>query len=63
MKFKSKIAITFMAVVITLLGFSLMISPVAVELAKTGQEVNLKITYNENGGTDATLHHFCLVVG
>lgn len=63
MKFRSKIGIAFVAVVITLLGFNLMISPAAVELANAGQDVNLEVTYDETGETDATLHYFVLVVG
>ena len=63
MKFRSKMAIAFMAVAITLLSFSLMISPNAVELANAGQDVNLEVTYDDTGGTDATLHYFYLVVG
>ena len=63
MKFKSKIAIAFAAFVITMLGFGLMISPAVVELANAGQEVNLEITYDNTGRTDATLHYFFFIFG
>jgi hypothetical protein len=63
MKFKSKVAIALLAVLITLVSFSLMISPAALELANSGQNVNLEVTYDDTGETDATLHYFCLVVG
>lgn len=63
MKFKSKIIVAVAAVVITLLGFNLMISQATVELANAGQDVNFEVTYDEAGRSDATLHYFSLVVG
>ncbi len=63
MKIKSKIAIAFVAVLITLLSFSLIVSPAAVELAKAEQDVNLEVTYDDIGETEATLHYIFFVVG
>ena len=63
MKFKSKVLIAFVAVVITFLGFSLMSSTAAVELARADQEVNLDVTYSDTKETEATLHYFFFIVG
>ena len=63
MKFRSKIIMAVIAVVITLVGFSLMVTPDVIELANAGQDVKLEVTYDDTGETDATLHYFFLVVG
>lgn len=63
MKFKSKLLIALVAVAITFLGFSLMISPSAIELARADQDVELLVTYDAGEGTNATLHYFFIVFG
>lgn len=63
MKIWTKVIIVIIAVVLTFVGFNLMTSVNAVELAKAGKKPVCEVIYDIGGQTQASYHYSVLVVG
>lgn len=55
MRFKQRLAIFLLAVLLTFVGFNLLTSPSAVELAKVGKQAGYKIIANVLAGVGTSL--------
>jgi len=57
MKFKTKVAILLAAVLLTFLGFNLIVSSGAVELVKVGKQAGYEIISNYLAKADTASHY------
>ena len=57
MRFRTKVAIFMMAVLLTFVGFNLIASPSAVNLLKMGKEAGYEIIANVLAKAETAAHH------
>jgi len=63
MRLKEKIAIFTLAVILTFVGFNLIVSSSAVDLFKVGKKAGYEIISNVLAKADTAAHHSSLIKG